>query len=123
MNRRQFLIAITGAVALGGGVGVLITSSERSSEGSERADTLGALRRALPNVEVSTSDLERYLTDYVAAFGPLPEEGGIPDDLVTRFLASTDFFRDTNASTVAYRTLYHPYRSPCWNPFFTPVKT
>lgn len=62
--------------------------------------------------------VRQFLIDFDQVLGPLSRFGPWPDDVFTRFLLSTDFFRHSAAESrkIFYVGLYHPYATPCNNP-------
>lgn len=74
-----------------------------------------ALRRRFDFLDLDEVSLQRFCRDYLRHVGP-PALGG--RDLYSRFLLSSDFFRNGahEERLVRYVTFYDPYVSACPNP-------
>jgi hypothetical protein len=59
-----------------------------------------------------------YIRDFERHVGPLAGVHAWPIDVYTRYLLSTDFFRNgaDESRRVRYLSFYHPYVTICYNP-------
>jgi hypothetical protein len=75
-------------------------------------------RRALPDLQVSEAVVLQFSEDYEKAFGK-PIRCPVPEDILKRFLLSTDFVQSGCAlgRRVEYVAFYSPFHTPCYNPF------
>lgn len=144
LTRRAFLI--TGLAALGG-AGAWWVTRGLGQPGYVDDLIVRILRRNLSYLTLNDADLRAFAADvtadldalqtsdtHLAAFAyplypnlpaSLMDEAtlqALEDDLVSRFLLSSDFFWNgaDEATPVAYIGYYVPGRSPCFNPFLRP---
>lgn len=144
LTRRAFLI--TGLAALGG-AGAWWAARGLGQPGYVDDLIVRILRRNLSYLTLADADLRAFAADVTAdqsvlqtrdtrlaalaypLYPNLPDAlmddatlKPIEDDLVSRFLLSSDFFWNgaDEATPVAYLGYYIPGRSPCFNPLLRP---
>lgn len=123
MDRRQFL-KIGGIISVGvGGLLVLRTCPEPVDDPDSRMSfairqSLDALRHYYPDLPFADEDAIAYLEDYEKHIRPLNPDVVQSSVFQKRFLLSTNALVPHRGEDepVEYRTLYHPYINPCYNP-------
>ena len=124
-------VAGTGAAALAAGTGWVARDTIKAMP---KADALAYLKSEFEYLQLDMKDeqFQSFIDDYYEHYRRVPRKlyrrirSGDPDDwqrygdhLCSIFLCSTNFFlNDADESKpVRYVRFYHPYVSPCWNPF------
>lgn len=111
MDRRTLL---TGGIAVGI---VAALGPLPKSVSPVRISTIRAhIRSTFPYLTISDDDVDRFAADYLDAYGD--PGAGQWDQVSSVFLLSTDLFvlDGDDRRPLVYRTIAHPYISPCHNP-------
>ena len=138
ITRRRFLGAATLALAASaGGIAVLdwlglrtwARWQMRGVENYARAyswaflEPAERIRRHFDYLSIDEEGLQRFVADYERHYGKVtPRATAANRVMYTKFLMSTDFFRNgaDERKPVRYVALYDPYVSPCYVPFPIP---
>ncbi len=126
MKRRGFLSAAIAAVAVGGaGAATLYKMRREPAVRSrllawfERIDPLARrIHEHFSELTLDTAGVDAFVEDYRAlGFESLSTRDN--SDFYLTYLASTDYFDETRVADapLAYVAFFHPYVSPCRNPF------
>lgn len=135
LRRRRFLVlaaALAGGAIVGGGAaarwcrrrfrpwsfGVRRLGELGAAYRHARRPLAAAVRAYFAYLQVEADAPERFARDYESAVARYGGSEGM-DQILARFLASTDFFQNgaDEARPVRYVALYHPYATPCYTPF------
>ena len=136
--RRRFLTVVAaGAAALAAGIGGaaffdwlgLRTVSRWYGRGAENyarsyswffLEPAERIRRHFDYLTIDEDGLRRFVVDYERRYGKVtPRATAANRVMYTKFLMSTDFFRNgaDEGKLVRYVAFYDPYVSPCYVPF------
>ena len=135
ISRRKFLISGLATLSLG------VTGWAYSQEFNYRNLVISVLHRKLSYLTLDETSLETFADDFSDDYGTLGHKGQLlalsrpvfslvdsleveevtrfEDRAVSKFLLSTDFFRNGADETrpVKYVAYYNPYKFACGNPF------
>lgn len=119
-SRRAFLLGTSGLIALASS-GMAALDWERL----RRRWIARKLERHFPYLDLDADGVRRFVELYESHRGIIEKNPWkmlsrpLPDDVCTRYLASTDFFLHgaDEARNVRFVAFYDPYVSPCYNPF------